>query len=205
MQFDEIVADRRSVSKYDPEFEIGDEQLKALFEKVALTPSSFNLQHWRFVVVRDAARKAELRKASFGQEQVETASAVVVVVGKLSAHADAGDIYAHAPEPVREKMLPMIEGFYGKNPALQRDEAIRSGSLAAMTLMYAACEMGLATCPMIGFDPQAVSRLVGLDEAHVPVMLVVIGRQAGDLRPRPFRFPLQAVVKLESLDGAPLA
>ena len=76
MQFDEIVAARRSVKNYDPAHEITDEELKALFEKVILSPSSFNLQHWRFVVVRDPARKSDIRKAAWDQEQVEAASAV---------------------------------------------------------------------------------------------------------------------------------
>ena len=201
MEFARIVTARRAVKKYDPQHVITDEELEALFEKVALTPSSFNLQHARFVVVREPARKVELRQAAFGQEQVETASAAIVVVGKLTAHLDAPNIYAGAPQQVRDLMLPMIAKFYGPSPALRRDEAIRSASLAAMTLMYAACDMGYATGPMGGFDPQAVSRLVGLDEQNIPVMLVVIGKQQGDIRPREYRHPVGEVVKLESLDG----
>jgi len=201
MDFTRIVTTRRSVAKYVPDQTITDAELKTLFEKVALTPSSFNLQHWRFVVVRDAIRKAELRKAAFGQEQVEAASAVIVVAGKLNAHVDAPEIYATAPETVRTTLLPMIQKFYGSNPAFQRDEAIRSASLAAMTLMYAACDMGYATGPLIGFDPAEVSRLTGLDDQHIPAMLVVIGKQASDIRPRAHRFPIDQFVKLESLNG----
>jgi putative NAD(P)H nitroreductase len=70
-----------------------------------------------------------------------------------------------------------------------------------MTLMYAAQDAGYATGPMIGFDPAAVGNLVGLDEHHIPVMLVVIGQQTGDIRPRPKRLPIEEVVKLESLVG----
>lgn len=98
-------------------------------------------------------------------------------------------------------MLPMIAKFYDPSPALRRDEAIRSASLAAMTLMYAASDMGYASGPMIGFDPASVSRLVSLDEQHIPVMLVVIGKQLGDIRPCADRYPVGEVVKLESLDG----
>jgi putative NAD(P)H nitroreductase len=201
MEFAQIVTARRAVRKYDPKHVITDAELAALFEKVALVPSAFNLQHARFVVVREPARKAELRQAAFGQEQVEAASAAIVVVGKLTAYQDAPAIYGEAPPEVRDVMLPMIEKTYTANSALQRDEAIRSASLAAMTLMYAACDMGYATGPMGGFDPQAVSRLVGLDERHIPVMLVVIGKQLGDIRPRDYRHPVGQVVKRESLDG----
>ncbi len=205
MQLIQAIAGRRSVKQYDATGAITDDDLKALFEQVVLSPSSFNLQHWRFVVVRDPARKAELRQAAFGQEHVETASAVIVVVGKLDAHEDAEQIYAQAPQDVRERLLPMIGSFYADNPQARRDETIRSASLAAMTLMLAAYDMGYATCPMIGFDPEAVSRLVDLDDLHIPVMLVVVGTPAGDIRPRPQRRPVHDVVKLESLDGNGLA
>jgi len=201
MQFAEIVANRRSIKKYDPNHAITDAELKALFERVILSPSSFNLQHARFVVIRDKAVKAKLRKAAHDQEQVETASAAVVVVAKLTAHKDAPLIYADAPESVRKTVVPMIEGFYAHDPRMQRDEAIRSASLAAMTLMFAAYDLGYATGPMIGFDPMAVRDLIALDDEHIPVMLVVIGKQVGEVRPRAHRHPVAEVVKLESFRG----
>ncbi len=205
MEFDDILAGRRSVKKFDSHHSLTDAELKTLFGKVSLSPSSFNLQHWRFVVVRDAELKSKLRKAAWDQEQLETASAVIVVTAKLNAHEDADQMYSDAPESVRQTMIPMITGFYADKPQMQRDEAVRSASLAAMTLMYAAYDMGYATGPMIGFDPQAVSSLVGLDDQHIPVMLVVIGKQVGDMRDRAFRYPLNTTVKLESLTGKGLA
>lgn len=204
MEFANIVSGRRSVKKYDPDYAISDAELKTLFDHVSLSPSSFNLQHWRFVVVRDAQLKSKLRKAAWDQEQLETASATIVVAAKLNAHEDADQLYADAPESVRQSMVPMIAGFYADKPRMQRDEAIRSASLAAMTLMYAAHDMGYATGPMIGFDPQAVSELVRLDEQHFPVMLIVIGKQVGDMRDRAFRYPLTTTVKLETMGGTGL-
>lgn len=205
LQFAEIVAKRRSIKRYDPTHAITDAELKTIFDRVILSPSSFNLQHWRFVVIRDKAVKAKLRKAAYDQEQVENASATIVVVAKLSAHMDAPRIYADTPTSVREAMVPMIGGFYTNNPQMQRDEAIRSASLAAMTLMYAACDLGYATGPMIGFDPKAVGELIGLDGEHIPVMLVVIGKQVGEVRPRADRLPVAEVVRLESFHGKGLS
>lgn len=201
MELKAAISGRRSVKKFDSSHRISDAELKALFGQVVLSPSSFNLQHWRFVVVRDAATKALLRKAAFDQEQVETASAVVLVLGKLAAHEDAERIFAATPENVRKSMVPMIHGFYAGNSAAQRDEAIRSGALAGMTLMLAAQDMGYASGPMIGFDPSAVCKILRVADGHVPVMLVVIGKQVGDLRGRADRLPPSEVVKLEAFDG----
>ena len=95
----------------------------------------------------------------------------------------------------------MITGIYEGKPQLQRDEAIRSGSLGSMTLMLVARSMGLDTCPMIGFDPEKVSRIVGLDDDHIPVMLITLGK-SGNIDPFPTsRLDLSDTVKLETLTG----
>ncbi len=201
MEFRDIAQQRRSVKSFNPNRAITDDELRDLFSLVKLTPSSFNLQHWRFVVVRDAKMKAALRKASWDQEQVEKASAVIIVTGKLNAHEDADQIFSDAPDKTREQMVNMIHGFYADKPLKQRDEAIRSGSLAAMSLMYAATDMGIASGPLIGFDPSEVSRLLSLPKSLVPVVMIVLGEQVGDMRPRAHRFSLAETVKLESYAG----
>ena len=90
---------------------------------------------------------------------------------KLDAYKDAPKIYQGTPQGVQEKVLPMIKNFYDGKDQLQRDEAIRSASLAAMVLMLAAHNRGWATVPMIGFDPEAVSQLVNPKSNYIPVML----------------------------------
>jgi nitroreductase len=202
MELKEVIESRRSVKKYDTDYKIDDATFKTLFDRVRLSPSSSNLQHWKFVVVRDAEHQKTLREAAFNQAQVEEASAAIVVCGNLKAYKDAERIYAETPKEVREYMVPMIHKSYEGKDQFQRDEAIRSGALAAMTLMLAAKDMGLATGPMIGFDPEAVSKIIHLDADHIPVMMVVIGRQVGDMRPRAYRRPLEEIVKFETLDGA---
>lgn len=201
MDFSKLVRSRRSVRDYDTSRSVTDDDLRAIFEDVVLSPSSFNLQHWAFVVTRDPALKKQLRDAASGQQQVEQASAVILVCGKLNAHRDAERIYAQTPKEVRERLVPMIHEFYDGNEQLMRDEAIRSASLAAMSLMYAAKSRGFDSGPMIGFDPGAVSRLLNLDATHIPVMMIVLGYKAAEPRPREYRRPLSEVVRLETLDG----
>lgn len=196
---------RHSVRIYEPGLEIGDRDLKQIFDTVVLGPSSFNIQHWKFVVVRDQARKTELRGFAFGQAQVEAAAAVVLVCGCLNAYEDASRIYADADAAAREKYVPMIEGAYKDQPALQREEAVRSGSLAAMSLMYAAKAIGWDSGPMIGFDGAKVGAMLQLDSNTVPVMMIVLGKALGGVQPqRGYRRPVEEVVKLESLDGESL-
>lgn len=201
MEFSEIVQRRHSVKSYDPEKTISDEQLRELFDEVVLSPSSFNLQHWTFIAVKDSALKKQLKEAAWGQSQVEDCSVAILVCGKLDAYKDALEIYKEAPEEIQKKMLPMIQNFYDGKSQAQRDEAIRSASLAAMTLMYGATNRGWATGPMIGFDPEAVSNILKLTSNLIPVMFVVLGHQKDEPRPRSYRHPVEDVVRLNTLDG----
>lgn len=201
MTVEEAIRSRRSRKSFDPAHAIDDATLRRLFGLVALTPSSFNLQHWRFVVVRDPERRRLLQAAAFGQRHVGEAPAVVVVAAKLDAHEDAARANGHAPPEVRKDLVPVIQRSYAQKPQFQRDEAIRSASLAAMTLMLVAESEGLATCPMIGFSPAKVAAVAGLDDRHVPVMLLCLGKPGGGAPFPTSRFPLSETVKLESLHG----
>jgi len=83
---------------------------------------------------------------------------------------------------------------YQSEPGMQRDEAIRSASLAAMNLMIAAQAMGLASGPMNGFDADGVSIDFELAPTEVPVMLVAVGRAAPGNWPRKRRRPVDQVL-----------
>jgi nitroreductase len=206
VQLRDAIQSRQSVKNFDPRHLVSDDELRELFRWVVLTPSSFNTQAWKFVVVRDQAAKARLCERSYNQSQVSHCSAVVAVLGQMNAHEDADRLYAAAPAAVREKVIPMIHNFYAGSPQLQRDEAIRSCSLAAMTLMLLAEDMGYATCPMIGFDAEGVSRFLKVDDQHFPVMLICLGKRSGPAqRARDPRRPLAEIARLESFDGHALA
>lgn len=205
MEFSELVRRRASVKSFDPDKTISDTELKELFDEVVLSPSSFNLQHWTFIAVKDRAMKKKLKEAAFGQSQLANCAVAVLVCGKLDAFKDAPEIYKNTPQEIQNLVLPKIHNFYAGNPQLQRDEAIRSASLAAMTLMYGATDRGWATCPMIGFDPSAVSRLLHLTPNLIPVMFVTIGHPKSAPRPRSYRHPVAQVVRLNTLTGPPLA
>lgn len=91
-------------------------------------------------------------------------------------------------------LLPMIDGFYEGREWIQRDEAIRSGSIAAQTLMLTAKAMGYDSCPMVGFDQEKMAELVNLPEDHIFVMMVAIGKAAQPANDRGGQLPLNEVV-----------
>jgi nitroreductase len=71
---------------------------------------------------------------------------------------------------------------------------MRSCGMAAMTLMLAAKEMGYDTCPMDGFDFDAVAKRLNLPDDHTPVMFVVVGKALKEAQPRGGQLPIHEVV-----------
>jgi nitroreductase len=201
MEFLDTIQQRQSIKSYQTDKVISDSDLDELMQEVVLSPSSFNLQHWKFVAVKNSDIKIKLREAAWGQEHIESCSLLIAVCGKLNAFEDAPAIYQDVDPSIKDKVLPMIKNFYENKEQLQRDEATRSASLAAMTPMLGAVNRGWDTCPMIGFDPEAVSKILELDESHIPVMLLTLGYRMEDPRPRSPRRPISEVVKIDTLNG----
>lgn len=174
--FDAIEA-RRSVKHYDPAFVMPEEDLQKILDAALLSPTSFNIQNWRFVVVRDVDQKAKLREAAWGQEQVTNASATMLLCADLNAWDQEPERYwKNAPDETQQMLVPMIRKFYGASESLQHDEAIRSIGIASQTIMLAAKALGYDSCPMIGFDPKAVGEIINVPENHVIGLMITIGK-----------------------------
>jgi nitroreductase len=160
-----------------------------------LSPTAFNIQNWRFVVVTDPVLRQQIRAVSWNQAQVEEASLLVVLTADLNAWAKQPERYwRNAPQAVQDYLVPAIGNYYRDNTQVQRDEGMRSCGMAATTLMLAAKEMGYDTCPMDGFDFDAVAKLLKLPADHLPVMFVVIGKALEPARERAGQLPLDEVV-----------
>lgn len=194
----EAIESRRSIKHYDPDHVMPEEDLAKLIELTKLAPSSFNLQNYRLVVVRDPELRKQLRAVAWDQAQVTDASALFIMCADLTAHqADPANYWSHAPQAVRDILGPAILPFYDGKPELIRDEAIRSTALAGMTLMLAAKGMGYDSCPMVGFDPVEVSRLIQLPADHVLSFMIAVGKQTQPAWPRGDRLPDAEVVILD--------
>tara|TARA_B100001248_G_C27307242_1_gene420089 strand:+ start:53 stop:658 length:606 start_codon:yes stop_codon:yes gene_type:complete len=188
------IKERRSVKHYDPTHEMSEAEINALLELALLSPTSFNMQHWRFVVVTDTEKLAAIQAAAWNQAQVTEASITILLCAKLNAHEDAGRYWVHAPQSVQDILVPMISTFYQNNAQLRRDEAMRSIGIVAQTLMLTAKSMGYDSCPMIGFDPEKVAEIIDLPENHVIGMMLTVGKALKDANVRSGQLPYDEVV-----------
>jgi nitroreductase len=155
------------------------------------------MQNRHFVCVVDPEIKTKLSVAAWGQEQVRDASVVIVLTGNRNAYKNTDRYLRNAPPAVRQNTESMIVDLYGENDALARDEDCRSVSLAGMNIMLMATDMGYESGPMIGFDPEQVSEILGLPDDHAPLLLIVIGRGT---RPPRERLGLLNFEELVSVD-----
>jgi nitroreductase len=186
----ELILQRTSINRFDPSHAIDDATIRELVRYASEAPSAYNFQNWRFIAVRTAAQKARLCEMAYGQKKVLEASVTFIVCGRLRPHLGLRDALqpfaaaGHVDAKTVDAMVGSATRGYADDPQMQRDEAIRSASLAAMTLMLAAQAMGLVSGPMIGFNPEQVHAGFGLDADEIPALLVTVGRPAEGNWPR---------------------
>ena len=191
----QAITSRRSIKHYDTTHKLSESEITKLMSLAMLSPTAFNIQHWRFVLVTDPVLRQQIRAVSWNQAQVEEASLLIVITADLKAwQKNPARYWANAPKPVQDYLVPAIGHYYENNELAQRDEAMRSCGIAAQTIMLAAKEMGYDTCPMDGFDFDAVSKLLNLPADHTPAMFITVGRAIKPAAPRAGQLDFDEVV-----------
>jgi nitroreductase len=186
---------RRAIKGFDAQHVMPDADVRRLITAAMQSPTSFNIQHWRFVVLRDKALRAQIRAAAFDQSQITDASLVVLLTADAQAWRKNPERYwRDAPKQVADMLVGWMGPFHQGNERLQIDEAQRSIGMAMMTLMLAAQELGYDSCPMIGFDAKKVAELVRLPSDHVIGPIVAIGKKTKDPWPKPGQLSYEEVV-----------
>ena len=185
----------RAVKAFDPDHRMTDEEIDKLFEAALQSPTSFNIQHWRFVVVKDPELRKQVRENGNDQAQMTDASLLIAMTADMKAWAKSPERYwQNAPKEVADLLVGWMGPFHEGRDFLQRDEANRSMGMAMQTLMLGAKAMGYVACPMIGFDIEKVAELIGLPDDHVMGPMVAIGKGTKEPWPKPGQLSLDEVV-----------
>ncbi|MEO1618791.1 MAG: nitroreductase family protein [Planctomycetota bacterium] len=196
MQVKDAIFTRRAIKHFDADHQMTAEEEKELLETTLQAPTSFNIQHWRFVILRDPELRAKIRK-DFGndQSQMTDASLLVLFTADMKAwEKEPSRYWTNAPQEVADLLVGWMGPFHEGREWLQRDEAQRSIGMAMQTMMLAAQGMGYQSCPMIGFDIDEVAKLVQLPDDHVMGPMVAIGKGTKEAWPKPGQLPIDEVV-----------
>src|ERR1700731_1760694 len=187
------IEERRATPTFDGT-PIPIEDLRRILDAGLSAPSAYNLQPWRFVVVREVEQRARLRRAAMNQLKVEEAPVVVVACADLEGWR-SGDLdeiirlaqqHGYGDEARYASMRKNIANFFsapGNAGGLAPDFAVwanRQTMIAFTTMMWMAEVLGYDTAPMEGFHEDQVKATLGIP-AHVRIVaLLAIGRIKGE-------------------------
>jgi nitroreductase len=195
MQVSEAIQARRAVKWYDPDHRMPEETFRAILEHAILTPTAFNIQNWRFLRVKDMEQRKAIRAVAWDQAQVTDASELLVMCFDCKSwDREPQRYWRNAPEEVQGFLLPALAEYYRDNPQAERDEGMRSCGLAGTAIMLMAKEFGYDTCPMDGFDFDAVAKIINLPADHEIAYMIAIGKATKAPWPRPGQLPLDEVL-----------
>ena len=190
----DAIKTRRAIKKFDSSFHMTSDQVNSLKELTILSPTSYNQQNWRFVYVIDQAVKDKISKAARDQAQPKDGALVIVLCGNLNAWKEDPLRYWRNNTPEKQELVKnSLARKYENSPENRRDEAMRSCGFAAQTIMLAARQMGLDSCPMVGFEYDELAEIINLPKDHLIVMMVVVGKRLEDAAERGGQLPVDEI------------
>lgn len=203
------ILQRRSIKAFKPDA-IAPETLRQLIELVVAAPSSYNLQDWRIVVIQDEAKKEELAKSAYNQQQVLQAPVTFVFAADPNAwKGDLTPIYQQGiqrgvwtPETVEyfKMAIPKFQMSLGERT---REYSLKNAMIAATHLVLAAEGLGLSTCFMNGWIEDDVKRVIGAEnDPDLAIAVVVPVGYDAESRGNPGRLPFAYNVFVDRLGNS---
>lgn len=173
MDIKEVVVNRRSIRNYLPDKPVSQDDIAMILDLARFAPSSGNLQNWKVILVSDAEKKSELAAAALKQKWITTAPVLLVVCNNVS---DAKRLYKERGESLY---------------------SVQNVAAFVQNILLLAHSMGLATCWVGAFDPDAVKRVLRVPDGVEPEAIVALGYAAEEIEP-PSRKSVDQFVFFES-------
>lgn len=172
MQFLKNLEWRYATKRFDPTKTVSDEHLKMLMESIRLSVSSYGLQLYKVLVIRDQEIRAKLKPASWNQDQITEASHLMVFCNYTEVKDNHIDDFVRLSARERNTPVDTIAGYgeFMKKALRQKsDDELKSWLekqpyLALSNLLSACAELKIDACPMEGFVPDDYNRILGLDK-----------------------------------------
>ena len=177
----QLINTRTSINHFQPNHPLNQDTINTLVNLATKAPTAYNMQNWRFIAVQSEDAKRQLKSAAFNQQKIIDASVAFIICGQLDGYQQLQQVLQSSvsaniiEQKIAESWVAQATTTLENNIILQRDEAIRSASLAAMTLMLAAQDMGLGSCALGGFDAVKITQEFSLSNNELPVIIIVIG------------------------------
>jgi nitroreductase len=182
---------------FDESRKIAPADLTYILEAGRLSPSSLGLEPWRFIVVHDEMLRRRLRPSCWNQVQITTASALIVILAlkaELAPDSDYSRRMLSRLLPFGADLDELVKIYSSIAHEHRTSWSVAQCHIAAANMMTAAATIGIDTCPMGGFEPEAVADILGIDRhTYAIALMVAVGYRAQPQPPKQ-RLPLSDLV-----------
>lgn len=196
---------RYATKKFDSEKKINKEDLKNMLEALRLSPSSYGLQPWKFILVNNIDVREKIRVAAYDQSQITDASQIIIFANKKNIDDNLADEYLQFVSKEKNVDISHLQGFGGMIKGSfkgRTNEELKSWAtsqlyLALGTLLTSCAVSGIDACPMEGFDRSKVDEILGLSALGLESKVIVaMGYRSPDdtsALSKKIRFPKEEV------------
>lgn len=198
---------RYATKKFDPAKKVPEKDVEELLEVLRLAPSSFGLQPWKFLVIKNPQIRQKLCEAAWNQPQVTDASHLIVLCARTDVDEKFVKHFVEAIAQTRKVPVESLNGYQdimvgsmsSKTEQVRIDWSKKQVYLALGMLLEAAALNGIDAAPMEGFDPQKYDEILNLKNEHATTaVLCALGYRAEDdpaAKQAKVRFPKEEVVE----------
>jgi len=179
MNFDALMQNRRAVHHFLRGQKVPIETYKQILEIVRWTPSGYNAQPWKFLLIQDDQQLQDIQALSFHQKQITQSGNVVMVFGDTNfMQNEQQRILSEWSEVMTDQQLQSLKSTLQKErPMTQKEKmTLRAVSMAAMNFLLAAESLGWNTCPMMGFQQKKVKQYLGVPEHYICGLMIAMGK-----------------------------
>ncbi len=190
MNFQQIAQNRRSINFFDPQKDVPEALVRQMVELAAQTPSSFNLQPWNLLILRDTEQKEKLKSLAWDQPKVAEAPVTMILLADKEGWKPGHPVFEQTwqqmvksgmPEEQRQWFLDATGSLYNWHPDANLAFAAKNAGFFGMSLMYAATSLGLDSHPMDGFDHEGVKKAFNIPDRYWIPLLLAVGYRKPDL------------------------
>ncbi len=198
---------RYATKEFDATKKLSDKEIGTLLEAARLSPSSFGLQPWKFIVVTNPEVRKKIREAAWNQPQVTDASHLIVFTVEKDLNDASVDKFVTDIAKTRGVQVAALKEYgemmKGAIKAKGSSDAVKAWSarqvyIALGVLLEAAAILGIDACPMEGFDNKKVDEILGLSKLGVEsVAFAAVGYRANEDEVKKYkkvRFPKSEIV-----------
>lgn len=172
---------RHAVKKFDVNKKIDNDKLEMILEALRLSPSSYGLQPWKFIVVNNKETRAKILDIAYGQPQITEASHLIIFTNKKNIDANLVDEYIQFVAKEKNVDVSVLEGFkgmingsfVGKSNENLKNWAACQTYLAVGNLLTSCAVSDIDACPMEGFDNSKLDELLGLPALNLESRVIV--------------------------------